>query len=416
MQLRHRLALAATALTLATVTVASPAAAAGPDRIQLRIEGTSKTLFEGPVLSEPRTVRSADETTARTCDGTNAGANPRPGLTPMAVAADGLEISGRTFGGNFTSFEDFFVTRIAGDEPDFSTQGFWEVAVNNVGLSIGGCQRHLRDGDGVVWRVNDSRTILRLDGPDGPGEQSSATETGRPQGRVKSVYVLEPKASITLTVRRQTGAGADGFAPAPGVPVGTVTTARSGDQAVTTTGAPVGDGSGRVRLTPSAGWHRYKAEQPGAVRSNRIDVCVKAGPSDTTCDTAPADTRDRARKGVGPSPVAASVRVTPKRLDRGSLRVRVRCAKAAGTNGCRVGLRVTGRYRTGAGQRMATRTVAQRTVRVKAGRTRTYRLRARAAFRSDLARAGRRTIRVRATTRTDAGTSTRTTTARVRHR
>src|SRR3712207_4099008 len=60
---------------------AAPAAFAESATVDVRAEGT-RTWVELPLVDDGGTVRSADGT-SHACDGTNGGANPRPGPTAM---------------------------------------------------------------------------------------------------------------------------------------------------------------------------------------------------------------------------------------------------------------------------------------------------------------------------------------------
>jgi hypothetical protein len=63
---------------IATLIVASligildvPAVQAAPTLVNVRIEGRSETLFEGPIWTEGHDVRASSDTQARACDGVN---------------------------------------------------------------------------------------------------------------------------------------------------------------------------------------------------------------------------------------------------------------------------------------------------------------------------------------------------------
>ena len=60
------------------VLVAAPAALAAPVTVDLRIEGASSTLFEGPVTTDIRAFRFTGDATAHQCDGTTTGTSPSP--------------------------------------------------------------------------------------------------------------------------------------------------------------------------------------------------------------------------------------------------------------------------------------------------------------------------------------------------
>src|SRR3954447_5847090 len=61
--------LAAVAMTV----LAAPIAHAAPVTVQLRVEGPTRTLFEGPVTTDVRTFHFTGDATQHTCDGTKSG-------------------------------------------------------------------------------------------------------------------------------------------------------------------------------------------------------------------------------------------------------------------------------------------------------------------------------------------------------
>src|SRR5215217_4084426 len=73
--------------------VAAPGAIAAPVTVDLRIEGPTRTLFEGPVTTDVRTFRFTGDATAHRCDGTaaNHGTGPAPAPTRGAVVAEAAE-------------------------------------------------------------------------------------------------------------------------------------------------------------------------------------------------------------------------------------------------------------------------------------------------------------------------------------
>ena len=67
---------------------AAAPAAAEPVTVDLRIEGPTRTLFEGPVSADVRGFRFTDETVTHRCDGTTVGGtSPDPVPTRGAVLA-----------------------------------------------------------------------------------------------------------------------------------------------------------------------------------------------------------------------------------------------------------------------------------------------------------------------------------------
>lgn len=220
------------ATLLVACALAAPAAQAAPASVQLRIEGRSTTIYEGPVTTDGKIVRP-EPGEDHACDGTNNGAPNQPGPTPVTALDDGQGPGGYTWAGTwFQSFEDYQVDRVG---PDSATSSeFWGQYVNSQASQVGGCQERVTTGDEALWAFDafSKSHVLRLTGP------SSGT-TGRPFG----VRVTD---------------GANG-APLAGAAVGG-----------RLTGA-----DGRAALSFSQrGIYRLKATRADSVRSNALVVCV----------------------------------------------------------------------------------------------------------------------------------------------
>ena len=219
------------AVALAVFAIAAPAAAADPVSINLRVEGQSKTIFDGAITTDGHDVTTPKGGT-HPCDGTNNGAHPSPGPTAIAALDDGARLNGFTWDGGWdTDFEDYLVSRVA-DESETTSQ-FWFFAVNYKLGGTGGCQTRVSQGDEVLWTFDafNKAHILKLAGP-------GAGTTGAP-----------------LTVSVTDG----GAAPVPGASVG---------------GAQTGaDGQATLSFA-EAGIYRLKAERADSVRSNSISVCI----------------------------------------------------------------------------------------------------------------------------------------------
>ena len=223
--------------TLAVLTAAlalSPAAAeAAPVKVKVRVEGATRTLFEGAVTTEAHQVDGSDGTGGHTCDGTNDGANPMPGATATGALDDAGKLGNFSWQGAWTpSFSDFNMNKIG---PDAATSSkFWGVAVQWKPLEVGGCQFKVSPGEEVLWAYDmfSARHILRLTGP-------RRVRAGR---------------RVTLkVVDGQTGT------PVRGAKVGGRKT----------------NGGGIVRLRlRNAGTKRLKATAPKSVRSNQVSVKV----------------------------------------------------------------------------------------------------------------------------------------------
>ncbi|HVE67734.1 MAG TPA: Ig-like domain-containing protein [Solirubrobacteraceae bacterium] len=241
-------------LVAALAFAASPALAA-PATVNLRIEGKTSTIFEGPVTTDAKTL-TKDASGPHACDGTNGGANPAPGPTMTTALDDGAIAGGFTWDGTWFSFGDFGIDRIGPDAN--SSSEFWGYAHNWQSSSVGGCQQQVADGDDVLFGYDyfSKTALLRLTGP-------ATAEANRP---------------VTVTVvDGQSGS------PAAGASVGGTVTGPDGQATVTFS---------------STGVQRLKAERPAALRSNALVVCVHRG-DDGTCGTGVPG------GSAGPGPAAA---------------------------------------------------------------------------------------------------------------
>lgn len=288
------------ALTLISLT--APAASAAPAEVNVRIEGKTETLFEGPVLSDGHNVRGLTDTEApawgRRCNGLNNGANPTPGPTPTAASVDAMAILGEGFDGDWYgsgSFDDYFITQWGPERQDVSEGDYWGVVVNNVFTSVGGCQYRLDAGDEALWIYDafDGRPRLVLY----PGDYS--------EGSVRLTATAALGVPFEVAVEQWGGAccagtpppsPTRGTAPFEGAEVGPVVSTPAGFERVDTASAETvetgPDGTATITFG-STGWHRIKATEMTAgketvARSNRLDVCVPATPA-TDCGPPPAD-------------------------------------------------------------------------------------------------------------------------------
>ncbi len=222
----------------------APLAVAAPATVDLRIEGKTKTLYEGTVTTDVRTVDLGDGTGSHACDGTANPATPVPGPTRGAAFMTAARGSGGfTFTGTYTF--DMGFTVIAGDNVGFDpgTGEFLAEYKNGQFASFGSCGDQIATGDKVLYAyATGSEQLLELSGP----------------------ATIAPGAPATFKVTdAATGAAVAG--------------ATVGGQ---TTGA---DGSARVVLA-AAGPASFKATKSGAIRSNAVAVCATTG-SDGACGT-----------------------------------------------------------------------------------------------------------------------------------
>jgi hypothetical protein len=236
------------AVALVVLAIAAPSAAADPVSVNLRVEGQSQTIFDGPVTTDGHHITTPSGGT-HPCDGTNNGAHPTPVPTATAALDDGARLNNVAWDADwFASFNDFIVTRVAGEAATSSQ--FWGFGVNFKFATVGGCQARVHQGDEVLWIFDafNKSHVLKLAGP------SSAT-TGAP---------------VTVTVTNGDGA------PIAGATVGGVQT-----------GA---DGKATLSFA-EAGVHRLKAERADSVRSNSLTVCADppgADPCTSGDKTAPS--------------------------------------------------------------------------------------------------------------------------------
>ena len=222
----------ALALLLAAVACAPAAAIAKPIAVNVRVEGVHRTLFEGRVLAGVHKVDSGDGTGAHRCDGTNGGANPKPG--PTLLGAFDLAVQKATISwlGKFsTEFSDFTIDRVGPDSSDTKRGRYWGQVLNFQDTQVGGCQQQLKAGDRVLVAFNSyGHPKLRLKGP----RQATA-------GKEFQVTVVDG----------QTGKPYEG-----------ATVRRN-----------LTDANGHVKvMLPRVGTYRFKARDFGAVRSNALVV------------------------------------------------------------------------------------------------------------------------------------------------
>jgi hypothetical protein len=218
---------------LAAGLACAPALAA-PATVQLRIEGASSTIFEGPVTTDGKAITKAGHTLQ--CDGTTGSGNAGPGPTVTSALDDGSIAYGFNWEASF--FDDFFVNSIGG-EANTASQ-FWGYALNYQSLNVGGCQQQVRAGDEVLFAFDffggapdfAAKTLLKLTG-------STTASVNQP--------------IVVNVVNGETNA------PIRGASVGGKTT-RSDGRAILSFDSP--------------GAKQVKATYPGAIRSNSLRVCV----------------------------------------------------------------------------------------------------------------------------------------------
>jgi hypothetical protein len=249
----HRLA--GLALAVLAVLVPASVALAAPVTVNLRVEGSAGTLFEGPVTTDTKTAVTTASGGTHPCDvGENLNPNTaaRAG-TPTTALIDAAAALGLPFDAQFfpstPAGGDFFVSRVGSDvnqsAPPFAS---WGVAVNFKSLQVGGCQVALTPGMDVLWAYDffNQTRLLQLTGP-------------------ASVSV-----GVPFTVNVSDGQSNNAV---PGASVGGTST----------------DGAGHASITLTRpGVYRLKATAPSSVRSNALVVAAGVPAPRATVDrTAP---------------------------------------------------------------------------------------------------------------------------------
>jgi hypothetical protein len=229
-------------MILALALSVAPAAAHAAT-VNVRVEGASRTLFEGDLVVSSHNVQSLSERSIgaiRPCDGTNNGAGGAPAPTATSAMFDALALQGQGFDGEwYDDYDDYLVSRLGGEGAS------WRLFRDGTFATSGGCQVKLGDGSRVLWAAQ-------------PGTALALSLSG-------STVTTSPGAEVYV-------AGSDG---SQGQVLGTA------------------NGSGQLALPAMAGgaWYRIKARKSGAVRSNREDYCPSscpAKPADMTVRQAPA--------------------------------------------------------------------------------------------------------------------------------
>jgi hypothetical protein len=236
----HRFGTLAVLLAVAALGGSAAAAQASPATVNLRIEGSTSTIFEGPVTTDAHTIQG------HPCDGTNGGANPTPGPTMTSALDDASTLHGFPWSGTwFDSINDFGIDSI-GPDANNSSQ-FWGYAYNWQSSNVGGCQQEVHNGDQVLFGFDffSKSHYLELSGP-------ATTQVGQPV----HLKVVDGQDNSAIS-----GASVAG----------------------TTTGA---DGTATVTYS-SPGVVHLKADRSDSIRSNDLDVCIYATSASACAPPAP---------------------------------------------------------------------------------------------------------------------------------
>jgi hypothetical protein len=280
--------------------VATATAGATPAVVNVRIEGRSETLFEGPIWTEGHDIKASSDTQERSCDGINPNdpQNLTPGPTPTGASVDAMSLIGETFDGRwYGGYDDYFITRWGSDREEEGMS--WGVLVNNVFTAVGGCQYELGPGEEVLWAYDAfaAKPFLALFAAgehytSGTRPLTATAELGRPF-TVEVLDYDDDKEDVPPAAPQRTGA-----IPYGGAEVSPVQTSAKGFEQVQTASpdAVTTDAEGKASVIfTTPGWHRIKASavngqgEETAIRSNRLDVCVPAEGSTTCPEPLPED-------------------------------------------------------------------------------------------------------------------------------
>jgi hypothetical protein len=240
--------------TVAGLLALSAPASAAPATVDLRIEGAARTLFEGPVTTDAAPFVADDG--PHPC-----GSTPTRGAVISAAAQAGAFALRATWSAQFNSpsFDSVAGESVAYDP---ATGRFFAEYKNGAFAQVGACEDPVETGNTVLFAYADgSEKLLTLSGP-------TTAKPGEP---------------VTLKVTDADGA-VDGA---------TVADRQSG-----------ADGTVTVGPWSDRGDHDLKASKTGAIRSNRVRVCVSDG-ADGACGSSRPIT-----PGL-PAPSAAPDRTAP---------------------------------------------------------------------------------------------------------
>ena len=197
-------------------------ALAAPITVNLRVEGSTTTLYEGPVSTAAATFETPSSAGTHPCDYASNGPEGgfadegTPSGTPTTALRDaalgsGLAFDAKWFGGASGSSEpgDFFITKVGpdanGGAPTFPS---WGYAVNFAVANVGGCQIRLAPGNEVLWAYNYNNLahFLALSGPASAEAGAPFTvhvadgQTGEP---IAGASIGELAGGVTTPIPRQ---------------------------------------------------------------------------------------------------------------------------------------------------------------------------------------------------------------------
>jgi hypothetical protein len=235
-------------LAAVIAAVAATPALAAPATVNLRIEGPTKTLFEGQVTTDVRPFQFTGDPVSYECDGLPpAGTSSVPVPTRGAAITAAAQSTPFSMTGMFnTQFQSPSFVEIGGENVQSAGSSFLGEYKNGQFAAAGACGDPIASGDDVLFAYGTgSEPLLKLTGP------STAA----------------PGAGVTVRVTTWDGSPVAG--------------ARVEGHA---SGA---DGSVVVGPYDARGNHDLKASKDGTIRSNRLRVCVTDG-SDGACGSSAA--------------------------------------------------------------------------------------------------------------------------------
>jgi hypothetical protein len=274
MRISRRILPALAGTLVALLLSLSASALAAPITVNLRVEGSTKTLFEGPITTEGGTIEtpsskgphpcnyaengpSSEKGTAKNENGGNVSGTPTTALRAAALAS-GLAFDAKWYGsgtGGEGNPGDFFVTQVGSDvNEEVEPYASWGYAVNDTTAPVGGCQIALAPGNEVLWAYNyfNQKHLLSLSGP------SSATS-----GTPFTVHVTDGQTGEPLE-KASIGQLISGVAS-------------------TNSSSPITDANGNATVTlTQLGTTTLKATRTESVRSNGLAVNV-VPPSACAC-------------------------------------------------------------------------------------------------------------------------------------
>ena len=178
MNISRRMLPALAGVVASLVLALSASALAAPITVNLRVEGSTSTLFEGSISTEgipnPPGITTQLSPTAEPCDFKDDGKNNGEGpdaATPTAALYEAAAANGLAFNAEWSSsYNDFFIKQVGSDieggPPEYPA---WGYAVNYTTANVGGCQFQLAPGSEVLWAYNyfNLKHLLNMSGPSG---------------------------------------------------------------------------------------------------------------------------------------------------------------------------------------------------------------------------------------------------------